>query len=143
MHHEKLRVQAALPELKVMVTAKAIIMGATASRDWQPQHHDTAWAVRAGLPGIIMNNYTQAGWISRYVTDFTGVQGRLRRMRIVMRQPICPGDELALNGVIQSVEAVDETVWALIAIELTVRGRIVTASEVQVGMPAAASLPLL
>ena len=48
-----------LPDLLLPVTRKLVSMGAAASRDWQPQHHDPDWARKAGLPDIIMNNYTQ------------------------------------------------------------------------------------
>jgi len=62
-----------LPELPVRITATTIVLGASATRDWQPQHHDHAWAVhRAGTRDIFMNTPTQAGWISRYITDWTG-----------------------------------------------------------------------
>ena len=32
----------ALPPLRRIVSARDIAMGAAASRDWQPQHHDIA-----------------------------------------------------------------------------------------------------
>ena len=66
------------------------VLGATASRDWQPQHHDKDAAQRAGLTDIIMNNYTQAGLISRYITDWSGPIGRIGRLKFRMRRPICP-----------------------------------------------------
>jgi len=60
----------ALPRLEVTVSARMVIMGASSSRDWQPQHHDHAWAVnRAGTRDIFLNTPNQAGWIERYLTD--------------------------------------------------------------------------
>ena len=48
-------------------------MGASSSRDWQPQHHDTHWAVeRVKVKDIFLNTPNQAGWIERYLTDWTG-----------------------------------------------------------------------
>lgn len=45
----------ALPPLRRIVSARDITMGAAASRDWQPQHHDIAHAQGMKLPDIIMN----------------------------------------------------------------------------------------
>lgn len=132
--------QSRLPELCVTVTARMVIQGAVASRDWQPQHHDRSWAVEhAGLPNIIMNNYTQAGWISRYVTDWCGPRGRIGRMRFSMRSPICPGDEMRIAGVIRSVER-DEAgfEWIDIAIEIAVGSRTATTASVRLALPAGA-----
>ena len=55
-----------LPTLEVPVTARMIVSGAAASRDWQPQHHDHTWAVeRAGTRDIFINTPTLAGWFER------------------------------------------------------------------------------
>lgn len=135
-----LAAQSRLPELSVTVTPRMIIQGAIASRDWQPQHHDVSWAVgHAGLPGIIMNNYTQAGWISRYVTDWCGPRGRIGRMRFSMRSPICPGDEMRIAGVIRSIERDAAGFdWVDIAIEITVGSRTATTASVRLALPSEA-----
>jgi acyl dehydratase len=132
-----------LPPLRVLITPKHIIMGAAASRDWQPQHHDLKWATEAaGLPDIIMNNYTQAGWISRYVTDWCGPQGRIGRLRFSMRGPICPGDELVFAGQVKIIEpGADSIFWLEIGIEMTVGERTVTSATVRLAQPAATAAP--
>ena len=89
-----------LPDLFLPVTRKLVSMGAAASRDWQPQHHDPDWAREAGLPDIIMNNYTQAGLISRFVTDWSGPSGRIGRLRFAMRRPLCPVGNLTIRGAV-------------------------------------------
>ena len=130
--------QTVLPPLRVSVTAQTIIMGAAASRDWQPQHHDAAWAVqRSNLPGIIMNNYTQAGWVSRYITDWSGPQGRIGRLSLQIKIPICPGDELVFSAAVQSVEEAQPDIrWLAIAVELAVADRVVTTASVRLALPA-------
>lgn len=123
----------ALPELVVPVTSRTVIMGASASRDWQPQHHDHAWAVeKVGPRGIFLNTPTQAGWIERYVTQWAGPTARLGRMRFRMRHTVCPGDELHFNG---TVTAVDEEGWINLDIELTVGEDVVTACSARVCIP--------
>ena len=117
-------------------------MGATASRDWQPQHHDPAAAIAAGLPDIIMNNYTQAGLISRYVTDWSGAHGRIGRLRFSMRKPLCPGMTAMFQGMIVGVTPNDgmtfaSFTWAEIDLQIKVDDVLATAATVKVALPAA------
>lgn len=131
-----------LPEMAITVTEKMVIMGAVTSRDWQPIHHSPKWArERAGLPDIIMNNYTQAGWISRFVTDWCGPHGRLGRMSFNMRRPICPDDLAVFKGLISGVNEEGELRWVDIDIRIDVGGQSRTTGSVRVGLPATPQAP--
>ena len=126
-----------LPRLEVDVTAKMVIMGASSSRDWQPQHHDHHWAVeRAGTRDIFLNTPNQAGWIERYVTDWTGPRGRLGKLRFRMRRSICDGEKLVFDGVVRSVVK-DETgtEWAEVDVTLSVGSERATECVVRVAVP--------
>ena len=126
-----------LPELRVPVTATTIALGASATRDWQPQHHDHAWAVRVGTKDIFMNTPTQAGWISRYITDWAGATARLGRMSFRMRQSIYPGDTMVLNGTVTRVTVDDAGCnWIDVAVEQRVGDSLCTATSVTVALPA-------
>ena len=127
------RVGDALPELVVRITPRTVIMGASASRDWQPQHHDHAWAVeKVGPRGIFLNTPNQAGWIERYVSGWAGPTARLGRMRFRMRRTICPGDELHFTG---SVSQVADDGWIDLEITLTVVNEAVTTCSARVCVP--------
>lgn len=126
-----------LPRLEVDVTARMVIMGASSSRDWQPQHHDHHWAVeRAGTRDIFLNTPNQAGWIERYITDWTGPRGRLGKLRFRMRRSICDGDKLAFDGVVRTVTK-DETgtEWADVDVVLSVGDEAATQCVVRVALP--------
>jgi acyl dehydratase len=125
-----------VPTFGVPVTARMVVMGASASRDWQPQHHDHAWAVRANARDIFVNTPTQAGWIERYLTDWTGPKGRLGRVRFRMKRSVCPGDVLHFDAVVTATE-VDATgcAWATLDVELTVDGTVVTACTTRLALP--------
>jgi acyl dehydratase len=127
----------ALPRLDVKVTARTVIMGASASRDWQPQHHDHHWAVnRAGTRDIFLNTPNQAGWIERYLTDWTGPMGRLGKLRFRMRRPICTGDALAFEGVVRSVTTDDAgCTWADVDVSLVVGEERATECIARVALP--------
>jgi acyl dehydratase len=109
-----------LPPLHHDVTATTVVLGALATRDWRPMHHDVDFAVnRNGTRDIFLNTPNQQAWFERYVTDWTGPRGRLGRMRFRMRDPVFPGDRMTFIGTVDEVTT-DETGcgWAKLAIEL-------------------------
>jgi acyl dehydratase len=126
-----------LPAMEVPITARTVVMGASASRDWQPQHHDHAWAVeRAGTRDIFLNTPTQAGWIERYLTDWTGPRGRLGRLRFRMRRSVYPGETLAFQGVVKDVSVDDAgCTWVDLELELTVDGERATECAARIAIP--------
>ena len=61
------------PPLDYEVTATTVVLGALATRDWRPMHHDKDFAVnRNGTQDIFLNTPNQAAWFERYLTDWTG-----------------------------------------------------------------------
>jgi acyl dehydratase len=126
-----------LPTFELAVTAKTVVMGASSSRDWQPQHHDHEWAVkRAGTRDIFLNTPNQAGWIERYLTDWTGPHGRLGRLSFRMRTPVCPGDTLVFNGTVRAVDTDDEgSTWVDLDLDLTVNDETVTECTARIALP--------
>lgn len=123
-----------VPELVVGITPRVVIMGASSSRDWQPQHHDHAWAVeKVGPRGIFVNTPNQAGWIERYLTAWAGPKARLGKLRFRMRRPVCPGDELRFNG---TVTGVGDDGWIDLEILLTVDDEVVTKCTARLALPA-------
>jgi acyl dehydratase len=127
----------ALPALELPVTARTVVMGASSSRDWQPQHHDYAWATtRAGTKDIFLNTPNQAGWIERYLTDWTGAHGRLGRIKFRMRRPVYPGETLVFGGTVRET-AVDESgcAWVDVDLELTVGDEVATEASARLAVP--------
>ncbi len=129
-----------LPELVVDVTATTIVLGALASRDWRPMHHDHDFAVhRNGTRDIFMNTPNQAAWFERYVTDWTGPTGRLGRMTFRMSGSVFPADRMTLQGTVEDVTTDDTGCgWATLAVTLHVRGETKTTCSVRVAVPTAA-----
>ena len=127
-----------LPELVYPVTATTIVLGAIASRDWRPMHHDHDFAVnRNGTQDIFMNTPNQAAWFERFVTDWTGPTGRLGRMKFRMKGSVFPGDTMTMRGVVDGVET-DATGcgWVSLTVSLTVDDDLKTDCAVRVAIPA-------
>ena len=117
-----------LPTLSVEMTAQKIISAAAATRDWQPIHHDHAVATASGLRGIILNAPSQTGWISKYITDWAGPRAQIKRLSFKMKDSICPGDALCLNG---EVISKDNDGLVVAAVTLSVGEKIKTVAEVR------------
>jgi acyl dehydratase len=126
-----------VPPLSYGVTATTIVLGALASRDTRPMHHDYDFAVnRNGIRDIFMNTPNQAAWFERYLTDWTGPKGRLGRVKFRMKSSVFPGDTMVLSGVVQKVE-IDDTGcgWAEVEVALTVGDATCTECTARIAIP--------
>jgi len=126
-----------LPELSYDVTATTVVLGALATRDWRPMHHDHDFAVnRNGTRDIFLNTPNQAAWFERFVTDWSGPKGRLARMKFRMKGSVFPGDTMRFSGTVTDV-ATDDTGcgWATLHVELTVEDDVKTECTVRIALP--------
>jgi len=131
-----------LPELAVDVTPTTVVLGALASRDWRPMHHDFKFATeRNGVQDIFLNTPNQAAWIERYLTDWTGPRGRLRRMTFRMRDSVFPGDRMVFSGTV-SATGTDAAgcAWARVEVTLTAtpdsrEARVATTCTATIALP--------
>jgi len=126
-----------LPSLSYEVTATTVVLGAIASRDWRPMHHDKDFAVnRNGTKDIFLNTPNQAAWFERFVTDWTGPHGRLGRMRFRMKGSVFPGDTMRFDAVVDEVK-VDQVGcgWVGIDITLSVGPEVKTTCDARVAIP--------
>ena len=83
-----------------------------------------------------VNTPTLAGWLERYLTDWTGPKGRLGRMTFRMKGPVFPGDTMQLDGVVTTVET-DEVgcAWAAVDVTLSVDGTVCTTCAARIAVP--------
>jgi acyl dehydratase len=129
-----------LPRLDYEVSATTVVLGALATRDWRPMHHDKDFAVhRNGTQDIFLNTPNQAAWFERYLTDWTGPHGRLGRVTFRMKGSVFPGDTMTLSGVVSSVE-VDEAGCGFVTVDVTlsVDGDVQTTCTARIALPVAA-----
>ncbi|MFZ4518536.1 MAG: MaoC/PaaZ C-terminal domain-containing protein [Microthrixaceae bacterium] len=131
-----------LPTLAVEVTPTTVVLGALASRDWRPMHHDYKFATeRNGVADIFLNTPNQAAWFERFVTDWTGPRGRIGRMTFRMRDSVFPGDRMVFSATVTGTSTDDEgCAWAELDITLTAAGdgrpeRTCTTCSARVALP--------
>lgn len=124
-----------LPERRVTITAHHVVLGAFASRDWQPQHHDRTYAVAAGLPDIILNTPTQTGWFCAYLTAWAGPQARIARWRLRMHTPIIPGMNAIFSGEARTMDAGEELRWVDVALSAHVGASLCSSARFLMAFP--------
>ena len=135
---ERVKAGDALPELAIDVKPVDIVLGAMASRDWRPQHHDYKFATeRNGVRDIFMNTPNLAAWFERYVTDWTGPYGRLGWIRFRMKDSVFPGEKMVFTGAVKAVDSdAHGCAWAELELTLTAGGRVTTVCTARVAIPA-------
>lgn len=95
-----------LPALDVPLSTAVIVGGAIASRDFTPVHHDRSAANAQGLNDVFMNILTTNGYVGRYVTDWAGVDARIKGLAIKLGTPNVAGDTMKMRGKV--VEKADD-----------------------------------
>src|SRR3954454_1890296 len=126
-----------LAPLEYDVTATTVVLGALATRDWRPMHHDHDFAVnRNGTKDIFMNTPNLAAWFERYITDWTGPKGRLGRITFRIRDSIFPGNRMRFAGQITDT-AVDDVgcKWVTLDIDLHADDRLACTCTARVAVP--------
>lgn len=135
----------ALPTLRVPVTATTVVLGALATRDWRPMHHDVDFAVnRNGTRDIFLNTPNQQAWFERFVTDWTGPKGRIGRLKFRMLDSIFPKDLMIVTGQVADDRLDDVGCrWASVTIQVWATdtgddadARLCTTATVRVAVPA-------
>ncbi|MCC6642274.1 MAG: hypothetical protein IT386_14025 [Deltaproteobacteria bacterium] len=131
------RVGDELSPLAHEVTATTVVLGALATRDWRPMHHDRDFAQqRNGVKDIFLNTPNQAAWFERYVEDWTGPLGRLGRTKFRMLDSVFPGMTMVFRGTVEKIE-IDDTGcgWVQLALRLTVGEKTMTECTARVAVP--------
>jgi acyl dehydratase len=128
-----------LPDLSIDVSVTNVVLGALATRDWRPMHHDKDFAVeRNGTRHVFVNTPHNAAYFERYITDWTGPKGRLGKIKFRMKDSVFPGDTMVFKGVVEDLRTDDTGCgWVDISVNLTVGGEVTTACTASVAIPVA------
>lgn len=134
---DQIEVGAELPELSIDVTPTTVVLGALATRDWRPMHHDKDFAVdRNGVRNIFINTPHNAAYFERYITDWTGPKGRLGKIQFRMSDSVFPGDTMVFHGKVDAVGTDDRGCgWVDLAVWLTVGDKVPTRCNARVAIP--------
>jgi hypothetical protein len=87
-----------LPPLEVPITSSLITCAALATRDFEPVHHNASVAKSTGLPNVFMNILTSQGFMTRYVTDWSGPEAMVNSLDIRLGAPNVDGMSMTVTG---------------------------------------------
>lgn len=126
-----------LPELSIDVTPSTVVLGALATRDWRPMHHDKDFAQeRNGTRHIFINTPHNAAYFERYITDWTGPKGRLGKIQFRMSDSVFPGDTMVFHGKVEDTGTDAKGCgWVDLAVWLTVGEKTTTSCKARVALP--------
>jgi acyl dehydratase len=126
-----------LPSLSYDVTSTTVVLGALATRDWRPQHHDYHFATeRNGVQDIFLNSPNQLAWLERFLTDWTGPTGRVGRLSFRMIDSIFPGDTMTFTGSVTGAGTDDAGCgWVDVDIAISVGEKACTTCKGRVAVP--------
>jgi acyl dehydratase len=79
------------------LTRTDIVRYAGASGDFNPIHHDEAFALSAGLPSVMAHGMLSAGILASFVTRWFGANS-VYRFKVRFRERVWPGDVLSAQG---------------------------------------------
>jgi acyl dehydratase len=106
----------ALPERDVgPITQTDIVRFAGAGGDFNPLHHDPAFAEQAGFDGVIAMGQMQAGMVAGWLTDWCGVE-HLRELDVRFLRPVRVGAVLRFTGEITSLSTLEDQSVAGVAL---------------------------
>lgn len=92
---------------KAPVTTRQLVMYAGASGDYNRIHYDQAFAVEAGLGGVIAHGMLTMGFAAQCVTDWAGPRSFVSDISGRFLSPVKPGDAVAVTGTVTAVEGRD------------------------------------
>src|SRR5439155_27052542 len=84
------------------ITQTHIVRFAGAGGDFNPLHHDPAFAAAAGFRSVIAMGQMHAGMLAGFVTDWLGVEN-LRDFEARFLAPVFLGDLLELSAEITAI----------------------------------------
>lgn len=88
-----------LPPLSMGMTVTKLMMAASATRDWQPMHHDHDYARnKSKTKDIFINTGFNMGMMCRAITDWAGPKSFITKLNFNMQKSIYPGDTMTITG---------------------------------------------
>lgn len=112
-----------LPVEQRDITAALVVAGAiSATHDYTDVHHDYHAARKAGADDVFMNILTTNGLIGKYLTDWCGPTGELKKITVRLAVPNYPGDVMSISGrIIKKYESKDQK---LVEVEFVGKNRL-------------------
>lgn len=97
---------------------KDFVKYAGASGDFNPIHYDEPLAKEAGYSSVFAQGMLTAGFVSRVVTDWFGIE-TIETFSTRFRRQVFPGDSVTVTGEVIAVDEADDGTRVTAALEAT------------------------
>jgi acyl dehydratase len=81
-------------------TTTQLVMWAGASGDFNPIHYDRDYALKQGLPGVIVHGQLAGCFLGQMLTDWMGDKGHLKKLSLSYKGMNLPGEALTCKGTV-------------------------------------------
>lgn len=79
-------------------TTTQLVMWAGASGDYNAIHYDKDYALKQGLPGVIVHGQLAGAFLGQMLTDWAGDKGHIRKLSLSYKGKNIPGEALTCRG---------------------------------------------
>lgn len=108
LYYEDVKPGQEIPPFSMPITFTRLVMADSAIRDWNPQHHDRDYVQKeANVRDVFLSTSFYMAMITRFITDWAGPEALIRVLEFNMRTPICPGDDMTIEGKISGQRSGD------------------------------------
>jgi acyl dehydratase len=100
LYYEDIEEGAEVTPLVKEPNAKQLVMWAGASGDYNPIHYDKDYALKQGLPGVIVQGQLAGSFLGQMITDWIGDEGSLKKLSLSYKGKNLPGQKLTCHGTV-------------------------------------------
>ncbi len=79
-------------------TTTQLVMWAGASGDYNAIHYDKDYALKQGLPGVIVHGQLAGAFLGQMLTDWVGDKGNISKLSLSYKGKNFPGEALTCQG---------------------------------------------
>jgi len=118
LFYEDVAVGSEITPLVKQPTTRQLVMWAGASGDFNPIHYDKDFALKRGLPGVVVHGQLAGCFLGQMLTDWLGEEGSLKKLSLSYKGMNFPGEVLTCQGIIAKKYIEDDqhlvvlSIWA-------------------------------
>ena len=100
LYYEDIEAGTEVTPLEKEPDTKQLVMWAGASGDYNPIHYDKDYALKQGLPGVIVHGQLAGSFLGQMITDWIGNEGSLKKLSLSYKGKNLPGQKLTCRGTV-------------------------------------------
>ncbi len=102
LYYEDVSEGSKIPPLVKHPTIRQFVMWAAAAHEFDEPHYDKDYALSIGLPGVCAAGHQIFCFLGQLLTDWIGIQGRLKKLSCSYRGFVFPNEDLICKGEVTS-----------------------------------------